>query len=61
MEHDERGLFVHGEEEAAGKEDGVDESLWWQSCCFAFACCVLAVFEICLLWRTRKSCEEETT
>jgi hypothetical protein len=34
---------------------------WRQSGCFATACCVFAVFEICLLWRTRKSWEGETT
>jgi hypothetical protein len=37
------------EEGAGGKKHGKGDSSRWQSGCLAFACCVLVVFEMCLL------------
>lgn len=57
---DGAGLLVHGKDAEGVKM--VQEAL--RGCkvgIFPAARCVFAVFKICLLRRTKKNCEEETT
>jgi hypothetical protein len=48
-------------EGSGGEKHGKGQFSRWRSGCLAFACCVLVVFEMCLLWSTRKSRKKETT
>jgi len=56
----EEGIVVHGEE-AASKDDAEGGSRGGKAAVLPLLAACFVVFEICLLWRTRKSRKKKTT